>query len=186
MYRILVIDDEEEIREAVQRRLRRERFEVDLAQGQADGLERIVAANPPYDLILTDMVMEDPQSGVRVLEAALGRDIFSEVIVLTAYGNVGNAVECMRRGAFDYVDDVRLHDFRRSALPRKMYRNYREVDIGQLSDAETAVAYDAEYHERRHKHPREYGIFYRKVRKSHLALPFRSGRQQRAAANIAS
>ena len=56
------------------------------------------------DTGVTDMVMEDPESGVRTLEAALSRDLFSEVIVLTAYGNVGNAVECMRRGAFDYVE----------------------------------------------------------------------------------
>ena len=32
------------------------------------------------------------------------RDVFTEVIVLTAYGNVANAVECMKRGAFDYVE----------------------------------------------------------------------------------
>jgi len=50
------------------------------------------------------MVMESPDSGMKLLEAALTRDIFSEVIVLTAYGNVANAVECMKRGAFDYVE----------------------------------------------------------------------------------
>jgi two-component system response regulator RegA len=104
MYRILIIDDEEEVREAVARRLRREEYAVDLAGSQAEGIAAITAAEPPYDLILTDMVMEDPVSGVKTLEAALSRDIFSEVIVLTAYGNVGNAVECMRRGAFDYVE----------------------------------------------------------------------------------
>jgi DNA-binding NtrC family response regulator len=41
---------------------------------------------------------------VRVLEGALTHDVFTEVIVLTAYGNVANAVECMKRGAFDYVE----------------------------------------------------------------------------------
>jgi len=104
MYRILIIDDEEAIREAVARRLRREGYSVDLAGSQAEGIAAIRAVEQPYDLILTDMVMEDPASGVQTLEAALSRDIFSEVIVLTAYGNVGNAVECMRRGAFDYVE----------------------------------------------------------------------------------
>jgi len=104
MYRILIIDDEEDVRGAVARRLGREGFQVEQAGSQEEGIAAINAAEPPYDLILTDMVMEDPQSGVKTLEAALGRDIFSEVIVLTAYGNVGNAVECMRRGAFDYVE----------------------------------------------------------------------------------
>lgn len=104
MYRILVIDDEEEIRDAVTRRLNREGYAVDQAGSQEEAVAAIHAAEPPYDLILTDMVMEDPVSGVKTLEAALSKDIFSEVIVLTAYGNVGNAVECMRRGAFDYVE----------------------------------------------------------------------------------
>jgi len=104
MYRILVIDDEEDVRSAIVRRLQREEFLVDQASSQAAGIEAINAAEPPYDLIITDMVMEDPQSGVKTLEAALSRDVFSEVIVLTAYGNVTNAVECMRRGAFDYVE----------------------------------------------------------------------------------
>ena len=104
MYRILVIDDEDEVRDAVTRRLTREGFAVEQADSQAAGIRKIHEADPPYDLILTDMVMEDPQSGVKTLEAALTKDIFSEVIVLTAYGNVANAVECMRRGAFDYVE----------------------------------------------------------------------------------
>lgn len=104
MYHLLVIDDEEGIRDAVSRRLSREGFLVDEAGSQEAALEMIRTVEPPYDLILTDMSMEEPESGVRTLEAALSRDIFSEVIVLTAYGNVGNAVECMRRGAFDYVE----------------------------------------------------------------------------------
>jgi DNA-binding NtrC family response regulator len=104
MYRILIIDDEEDVRDAVSRRLEREGYSVEQAASQGEGIEKINEAQPPYDLILTDMVMEDPESGVKTLEAALSRDIFSEVIVLTAYGNVGNAVECMRRGAFDYIE----------------------------------------------------------------------------------
>ena len=50
------------------------------------------------------MSMEDPNSGLDVLQAAFSRDLFAEVIVMTAYGNVANAVECMRRGAFDYIE----------------------------------------------------------------------------------
>ena len=104
MFRILAIDDEEEVRDAISRRLRREGFHVDLAAGEEEGVQMIARTEPPYDLIMTDMVMEDPESGVRTLEAALSKDIFTEVIVLTAYGNVTNAVECMRRGAFDYIE----------------------------------------------------------------------------------
>jgi DNA-binding NtrC family response regulator len=104
MHRILIADDEEDVRFGVERRLRREGFEVEQAGSLAEAVEKITQAHPSYDVVVTDMSMDDPESGVRVLEAALTHDIFTEVIVLTAYGNVANAVECMKRGAFDYVE----------------------------------------------------------------------------------
>lgn len=104
MCRILVIDDEEAVRSAVKRRLERDGYGVDLAETQAAGIEAIMEHRPPYDVVVTDMVMESVESGLEVLQAALSSDIFTELIVLTAYGNVGNAVECMKRGAFDYVE----------------------------------------------------------------------------------
>lgn len=104
MCRILVIDDEEAVRSAVRRRLERDGFGVDTAESQAEGIEAIENHKPPYDVVVTDMLMVSPSSGLEVLQAALSSDIFTELIVLTAYGNVGNAVECMKRGAFDYVE----------------------------------------------------------------------------------
>ncbi len=104
MRRVLVVDDEEAVRSAVKRRLEREGYEVDLAGSQAEGLELLKAGKTPYDVVVTDMVMESPTSGLELLQAALSTDVFTEVIVLTAYGNVTNAVESMKRGAFDYVE----------------------------------------------------------------------------------
>lgn len=104
MIRVLVVDDEEGVRTALARRLEREGFQVNAAGSEGEGLREIATANPPYDVIVTDMNMGDPHSGVRILEGAVARDIFTEVIVLTAYGSVANAVECMKRGAFDYVE----------------------------------------------------------------------------------
>lgn len=104
MSRILVIDDEEEVREALKRRLEREGYQVHLADSQIQGIEAISGEGEPFDLIITDMLMETPESGIEIIKAAAERDVFTEVIVLTAYGNVANAVECMRRGAFDYIE----------------------------------------------------------------------------------
>ena len=104
MCKILVIDDEEQVRAAVARRLARDGFEVKTAASQAEGLELIESTEPPFDVVVTDMVMESADGGLKTLKAASTRDIFTEVIVLTAYGSVQNAVECMRRGAFDYVE----------------------------------------------------------------------------------
>ena len=104
MCRIIVIDDEEAVRSVVKRRLEREGYSVETADSQAAGTEAIKSKNPPYDIVVTDMVMEAPTSGLEVLQCALATDVFTEVVVLTAYGNVANAVECMKRGAFDYVE----------------------------------------------------------------------------------
>ena len=104
MCRILIIDDEEQARSSVMRRLGREGYEVVCAASESEGLEMIRSAERPFDVVITDMVMESPNSGLEALKEAFMRDIFTEVIVLTAYGSVANAVECMRRGAFDYVE----------------------------------------------------------------------------------
>ncbi len=104
MCQILVVDDEQEVREAVRRRLEREGYAVQTAESEAAGLETLVESEKPFDIVITDMSMEDADSGLRILEGAMARDVFTEVVVLTAYGNVTNAVECMKRGAFDYVE----------------------------------------------------------------------------------
>ncbi|MFA4029603.1 MAG: hypothetical protein GDYSWBUE_000896 [Candidatus Fervidibacterota bacterium] len=104
MARILVVDDEELARELIKRRLERDGHKVDTAADEASAIRMISEAEPSYDVVITDMVMDTDQSGLNVLKAALLRDIFTEVIVLTAYGNVANAVECMKRGAYDYVE----------------------------------------------------------------------------------
>jgi DNA-binding NtrC family response regulator len=104
MCRILVVDDEQEVREAVQRRLGREGYKVETAPNEPEGIEALQSATTSYDIVITDMSMQEPASGIHILEAAVARDVFTEVIVLTAYGNVANAVECMKRGAFDYVE----------------------------------------------------------------------------------
>ena len=104
MGKILVADDEDDVRFSLERRLRRDGHNVSIAASQAEASRAIEEAPVPFDVVLTDMLMESPNSGVEVLKSALGRDVFTEVVVLTAYGNVGNAVECMKMGAFDYVE----------------------------------------------------------------------------------
>ena len=104
MSRILVVDDEDEVRAALKRRLEREGYNVTAAASSVEAQEIIQAQGPTFDVVVTDMSMEEANSGLTVLQDAIAHDIFSEVIVLTAYGNVANAVESMRRGAFDYLE----------------------------------------------------------------------------------
>lgn len=104
MSRLLVVDDEDEVRTALKRRLEREGYAVTTAASAAEAEEIIQSQSPTFDVVVTDMSMEETNSGLSVLQDAIAHDIFTEVIVLTAYGNVANAVESMRRGAFDYLE----------------------------------------------------------------------------------
>lgn len=104
MAKILIVDDEDDVRLSLQRRLEREGHSVQTAESQQEAVNCIEKADASYDVVLTDMLMESPNSGVEVLKATLLRDVFTEVVILTAYGNVANAVECMKMGAFDYVE----------------------------------------------------------------------------------
>lgn len=115
MGRILVIDDEEEVRNALRRRLERAGHTVHTCTGAEGGVQALQDVGPSYDVVITDMSMEDRESGIQVLRAALERDVFTAVIILTAYGNVKNAVECMQLGAYDYVE-----------------KNIPEVDVFEL------------------------------------------------------
>ncbi len=97
-------DDEDDVRLSLERRLRRDGHNVTIAGSELEAARAIEDAPVPFDVVLTDMLMESPNSGVEVLKSALARDVFTEVVVLTAYGNVTNAVECMKMGAFDYIE----------------------------------------------------------------------------------
>jgi DNA-binding NtrC family response regulator len=101
---------------------------------------KLLESDPPYDAVVTDMSMDSPESGLQVLHAAFTRDLFAEVIVMTAYGNVANAVECMRRGAFDYIEknapgidayEVLVEKIN-LALERKR-RDLRTIDLWQTA-----------------------------------------------------
>lgn len=136
MCRVLVIDDEEAVVAAVSRRLEREGYDVDSSDNAAEGIQKILERPKPYDIIVTDMSMDNPDSGLQVLHAAFTRDLFAEVIVMTAYGNVSNAVECMRRGAFDYIEKnapgVDVYEVLAIKIAQAMDRRRRDVRTVEL------------------------------------------------------
>lgn len=136
MCRVLVIDDEEAVVAAIKRRLERDGFVVETASSAVEGIEKIMETPNPYGVIVTDMSMDNPDSGLQVLHAAFTRDLFAEVIVMTAYGNVANAVECMRRGAFDYIEKnapgVDAYEVLSIKIGQAMDRRRRDVRTVEL------------------------------------------------------
>ncbi len=97
--RILVIDDEADIRESLETLLTLENYSVDLAPNAVDGLRRAESAN--YDMILLDLMMPD-RSGMEVLREIRERDAETPVFMITAYGSVEVAVDALKNGANDY------------------------------------------------------------------------------------
>ena len=97
--RILVVDDEVDIRESLDTLLTLEGYSVDLAQHGTEGLRKAEAGN--YDLILLDLMMPD-RSGMEVLKEIRERDLETPIFMITAYGSVEVAVDALKNGANDY------------------------------------------------------------------------------------
>ncbi len=100
MHKLLVIDDDETIRDVLRSFLESKGFEVTVTDNGQRGLELINEEN--FDIVLTDLVM--PQvSGMDILrEISLSKRTVP-VIVITAQGAIRTAVEAMKMGAFDYI-----------------------------------------------------------------------------------
>jgi len=98
--RILIIDDEAEIRESLQTLLELEGYEVTTAASGAKGLARV--GEKPFDLVLLDKALPD-QDGFEVLASLRERDNALPVIMITAYGTLENAVHAMQAGATNFI-----------------------------------------------------------------------------------
>jgi len=102
MARILVVEDKLGARQALAEAAADAGAEVLTAESAADALRKIGANT--FDVVLTDLSMETAQGGLDVLRAAKDKDVYTQVIVITAHGTPEISVRCMRLGAFDYLD----------------------------------------------------------------------------------
>jgi two-component system response regulator PrrA len=98
--RVLVVDDEESVRQALERALRLEGFAVDLAAGGEPALEA-AAATPP-DVIVLDIMMPD-LSGIEVTRRLRGQGNQVPICILSARDEIADRVEGLRVGADDYL-----------------------------------------------------------------------------------
>jgi two-component system response regulator HydG len=98
--RVLVVDDQRNMRATTALLLRAEGFEVLEAGSGEEALELL--GRRPVEVMLTDLKME-PMDGIALLARALEVAPQVQVIVMTAYGSIETAVDAMRRGAYDYI-----------------------------------------------------------------------------------
>src|SRR5688500_14947939 len=100
MRRVLVVDDEENLRHMLQILLRREGYETVGASSVESALGEI--ETQPFDVILVDLRMPG-RSGMDLVDEVRRRKLETTVVVMTAYGSKEVAVEAMKRGAYDYL-----------------------------------------------------------------------------------
>ncbi|GAB3978867.1 sigma-54 dependent transcriptional regulator [Spirosoma terrae] len=100
MAKLIIVDDEKSIREALRDILEYEGYEVDEAKDGEEGLEMI--SRTTYDVALCDIRMPKIE-GLELLQKAQEVSKSTQFIMISAYGNVENAVEATKRGAFDFI-----------------------------------------------------------------------------------
>ncbi len=110
--RILVVDDEESIREFLEIMLKKEGYEVTTAEDGAKAKE--ILTKKSFDMIISDMQMPN-LTGIELLRHV--RESYPDIVfmIITAFGTTETAVEAMKLGAYDYltkpfkIDEVRLN-----------------------------------------------------------------------------
>ena len=126
---VLVVDDEDGIRQALDRFLTRLGYRVLQASSGAEALDRQAAGEP--DVMLSDIRMPN-MSGVELVPKALAADSDLAIIMLTAIDEPRTAIECLKLGAYDYlIKPVDLDELELS-LQGALRQRQLEVDRREL------------------------------------------------------
>jgi FixJ family two-component response regulator len=118
---ILVIDDEQIMRDGCSRILSRDGWSVICADNGSQGLEEIKSRADKMDVILLDLMMPG-MSGMEVLDHIRSLDPNLLVIVITGYATVESAVEAMKKGAYDFIPKPFTPDQLRIVVRRALER----------------------------------------------------------------
>lgn len=121
--KILVVDDEENIRTIIKRAFQKEGFIVNTASSGNEALKEL--SKTSYDLVITDLKMPDGD-GINLLKQIHSLYPETMVMVITAYASTESAVEAMKAGAIDYiVKPINIEELRiivRNALEKKILK----------------------------------------------------------------
>ena len=98
--KVLIVDDERAIRNSLKEILTDEGYEVDTAE---DGAAAIAAVEKDkYDVIFCDIKMPN-MDGIEVLDKLMEMGVDAAVVMISGHGDIDTAVECIKKGAFDFV-----------------------------------------------------------------------------------
>ncbi len=99
---VLVVDDDPAVREVLSAILREEGYAVAQAPGAVEALEQLRGTDARLPIVLSDLKLPE-RDGQWLLDQILRIHPLAAVVMLTGYGDTENAVECLKRGAVDYL-----------------------------------------------------------------------------------
>ena len=100
MGKILIIDDEKSIRRTLKEILEFQKYQIEEAQ---DGMEALnLLRTNHFDLVLCDIKMPK-MDGIEILEKICAMDADIPVVMISGHGTIDNAVEAVKKGAFDFI-----------------------------------------------------------------------------------
>ena len=98
--KILIVDDERSIRNSLKEILSDEGYDVDVAENGVSACSMV--EKEKYDVIFCDIKMPE-MDGVETLTRLTEMGIDSAVVMISGHGDIGTAVECIKKGAFDFI-----------------------------------------------------------------------------------
>ncbi|MDK2918641.1 MAG: hypothetical protein PWQ37_1374 [Candidatus Petromonas sp.] len=131
--KILIVDDEKNIRMTLRHCLKEQNYDIDIAINGDEALNKI--QNQKFDLVLLDIKMPG-LTGMQVLEKLRNRGNDVNIIMMTAYGTIEKAVEAMKLGAIDFIskpftpDEIRniVKDvLSRQELKEEKLENFKDI-----------------------------------------------------------
>ena len=140
--KILIVDDEARMRDSLKVLLSNEGYNI---QTGCNGREAIECLNKDsYDIVLLDMIMPD-MNGYQVMDFIKGRHPDTPVIIMTGHASVDSAVECLKRGAHDYLrkpfDFEQLLARVKNAIDQIKLKKENELVNGRLEVTEQRYQY---------------------------------------------
>ena len=129
---VLVVDDEVGMRLALQANFQRQGWQVETAAGAAEALQKF--GQKRFPLVVTDVRMPDGD-GFHVMRSVRILAPETAVIILTAFGNVPDAVQAMRSGACDYLTKPISFEQLQAAVTRVMQHTQVSAQMGDSTVA---------------------------------------------------
>ena len=133
---VLVVDDEEIMREVLETLLSNEGYRVDLAKTGEEGLEAY--GRRPYDVVLLDVSMPGI-GGLRALEEFLKMDPDAVILMITAYATFDTAIAAWERGAFGCVRKPFQNEQITAQIGAGIKRRRKEEDSADSGEAQESA-----------------------------------------------